>query len=353
MLIDLINEKAYSEKNIKTVKKLIINCFTEKQEWYRKPLINTVVKQLGLSEEIQKDKSYNSIFTKSKSLVGSAITIMINDGQLYLNDKKILVLLKDIKVIIQEDEVKNYIGSLLKKSPLSKKEINDLCIKNYKTDKTETKDDDNELKQIISQILKISINDKILKLENNKYSFVSSNTGLDCKIYNVINDSKTEELLPSLKKAISIKGGEFFEAFSVKVVSEYFQYTKNTILEAKVTGGSEDNGIDGIIELTDTLRKNTCILMQAKVRTNNQVTLKEVREFYGAFKAQNKDVGIFITNASYHREAIKFSKNMNDLVLIDGELLLELCQLTNTGVIKKNDGTYVLDEKIFVYENFN
>lgn len=353
MKIDLINEKAYSDKNIKIVKKLIIDCFIAKTEWYRKPLINTVVKNLGLSEEIVKDKSYNSIFTKCKSLIGSVITSMINDGHLYLNDKKLLVLLKDIKVIVQEDDVKNYIGSLLKKQPLSKKEINSLCIKYYKADKTETKEDDNELKQIISQILKSSVNDNILKLENNMYSFVSSNTGLDCKIQNVINESKIEEILPSLRKAISIKGGEFFEALSVKVVSEYFKYTKNTIIEAKVTGGSEDNGIDGIIEFTDTLRKNTRILMQAKVRTNNQVTLKEVREFYGAFKSQKADVGIFITNASYHREAIKFSKTMNDLVLIDGEILLELCMLTNTGIIKNEDNTTVLDEKIFVYENFN
>ena len=44
---------------------------------------------------------------------------------------------------------------------------------------------------------------------------------------------------------------------------------------------------------------------------------------------------------------------MNDLVLIDGEILLELCMLTNTGIIKNEDNTTVLDEKIFVYENFN
>ncbi len=353
MQIDLINSKVYNENNIKIVKKLIIDCFVNKAEWYRKPLINTVVKQLGLSSEVLKDKSYNSIFTKCKSLIGSVINDMINDGYLYLDDRKILVLLKDIKVIIQEDDVTNYIGSLLKKESLSKKEIINLCISYYKTNKTETKDDDNELKQLITNILKSSVNNNILKLENNLYSFVSSSNLLDSKIQNVINESKEEDILTSLRKAISIKGGEFFEALSVKAVSEYFKYTKNNILEAKVTGGSEDNGIDGIIEISDALKKNTYILMQAKVRTNNKVTLKEVREFYGAFKSQKADVGIFITNASYHNEAIKFSKNMNDLVLIDGEILLDICKLTNTGIIKINDESYILDEKIFLYENFN
>ena len=88
------------------------------------------------------------------------------------------------------------------------------------------------------------------------------------------------------------------------------------IIEAKVTGGSADNGIDGIIEIIDDLNKTTRILIQAKVRTKF-VTLKEVREFYGAFKSEKADVGIFITNATYHKEAQKFSKNLNDLVLID------------------------------------
>lgn len=352
MKIDLINDKVYNDKNIKIVKNIIIECFTETKEWYRKPLINECIKRLGLSNTLIKDKSYNSLFTKCKSLIGSVITMMINDGHLFLNDKKILVLLKDITVILQEDDVKNFIGSLLKKQSLSKKEIYNICIKYYKVDKTATKDDDKELKLIISKILKSSVDDNVLKCENDLYSFVSSNTGLDCKIYNVINESKSENIRTCLKKAISIKGGEFFEAFSVKVVSDYYKYTKNQVLESKVTGGSEDNGIDGVIKLMDTLNKETLILMQAKVRTSCQVTLKEVREFYGAFKSLKGDVGIFITNTTFHREAVKFSKLMSDLILIDIDLLLKLCNITNTGIIMKND-SYILDENVFVNENFN
>ena len=111
-----------------------------------------------------------------------------------------------------------------------------------------------------------------------------------------------------------------------------------------------DNGIDGIIEIVDDLQKTTKILIQAKVRTKF-VTLKEVREFYGAFKSEKADVGIFITNATYHKEAIKFSKNLNDLVLINDEILLNICNITNTGIKQYNDA-YILDEDIFVNENF-
>ena len=194
------------------------------------------------------------------------------------------------------------------------------------------------------------INDNLLKLENNKYSFVSLNTALDCKIKNIINESKTEPVIDCLKKALVIKGGEFFEAFSVKVLTEYFKYKNNKIVTSSVTGGSQDNGIDGIIELTDDLKKQTKILIQSKVRTKF-VTLKEVREFYGAFKSEKGDVGIFITNATFHKEALKFSKNLNDLVLVDDEILLNICNITNVGIKPFND-TYILDEDIFVNEHF-
>ena len=265
MKLDLINEKVYNEKNESIVRKNIINLFTIKNKWHRKPLINECIEQLNLSEQIKNDKSYNSLFTKCKSLIGSVITSMINEGYLFLNDAKELVLLKEVSVILHEDEVKNYIGSLLKLSALSKKEIINNCIKYYKVNKTETKDDDNELKTIINKILKQGINDNLLKLENNEYSFLSLNTALDCKIKNVINESKTEPLINCLKKALVIKGGEFFEAFSVKILTEYFKYKNNTIVSSSVTGGSQDNGIDGIIELTDELNKQTKILIQAKV----------------------------------------------------------------------------------------
>ena len=87
MKLDLINEKVYNEKNEKLVRKLIINQFLVKDKWYRKPLINTCIEQLQLSEQIKSDKSYNSLFTKCKSLIGSVITSMINEGYLYLNQE--------------------------------------------------------------------------------------------------------------------------------------------------------------------------------------------------------------------------------------------------------------------------
>lgn len=352
MMINIQNGKVYSQKNISFVKKLILDCFKKRPNWYRKPLINECVSLFGLSKVEIKDKSYNSIFTKCKSLVGSVINEMINDGYLFLTDAKVLVLLTDIKVILKEDEITNFIGSLLKKTDLSRDDIINSCVRKYKTDKTSTLDDDIELINLIDKILNKYINKQVLKQEKELYSFTSSKTGLDCVIQNIIDESKTISLYDSLVKAISIKGGEFFEAFSVKVLTEYFKYSNNEILDSRVTGGSSDNGIDGIIEYKTKLEKEVLVLIQAKARTSSQVTLKEVREFYGAFKSHNRGIGIFTTNYTFHNEAIKFAKDLEDLILVDGKKFEELCLLTKTAIKKYND-RYILDKDIFLEEKFN
>lgn len=352
MKVKIINDKVFTANNIIAVRKMILKLFVMQNKWYRKPLINKCVDEFGLTSTEINDKSYNSLFTKCKSLVGSVINEMIDDGYLTLTEGKELVLLKDIKVILKEEDVTSYIGELLKKESLSQNNIINKCIKYYKTDKTKTKDDDNELINIIDNVLKSSIKNNVLKLDNNLYCFVSSKTALDYKIQSVINESKTGKLVESLSKAISIKGGEFFEALSVKVLTEYFKYCKNQITVSKVTGGSEDNGIDGIIEFNDDLNKRTKILIQAKVRTSCQVTLKEVREFYGAYKSIGATFGIFTTNSTFHNEAIKFASNLNDLVLVDKHMLLKLSKLTESIVIKTED-SYMLNENIFLNENFN
>ena len=51
------------------------------------------------------------------------------------------------------------------------------------------------------------------------------------------------------------------------------------------------------------------------------------------------------------KRSLKFSKNLNDLVLVDDEILLNICNITNVGIKPFND-TYILDEDIFVNENF-
>lgn len=351
MKIEIVNGKVYNDNNAKIAGAAILDCFKEKKEWHRKPLINKCVKSFGLPANELKDTSYNSLFTKCKSLVGSVLTYMINEGYLYLTDKKELVLQKDIRVIIKVEDVTDYIGSLLKKFPLTKKEITQACVKEYKTDKTETLKDDQELENIINKVLKGACKNNILKKENNKYCFTSNTTGLDCKMQNIVNCS-CNNLKDSLIKAISLKGGEFFEVLSTKVVTEYFRYKHNQIEISKVTGGSQDNGIDGYITMTDLIGNDNIVLIQAKVRTSCQVTLKEVREFYGAFKSAHGDIGIFTTNSTYHREAVKFAKKLNDLVLIDGNVLFELCKLTHVGIVNKN-GIDMLDEDIFINENFN
>ena len=57
----------------------------------------------------------------------------------------------------------------------------------------------------------------------------------------------------------------------------------------------------------------------------------------------------------YAKTRVPFDSLKDRLLVVrqDGEILLDLCKLTNLAIIKNNDNTYSLDEKIFVYENFN
>ena len=87
--------------------------------------------------------------------------------------------------------------------------------------------------------------------------------------------------------------------------------------------------------------------MQAKVRTNNQVTLKEVREFYGAVNVLGGTRGIYITSSTFHESAQKLLDSVGNCVGIDGDKLFELIEKTGYGITKTKNGEYLLDPAIF------
>ena len=113
-----------------------------------------------------------------------------------------------------------------------------------------------------------------------------------------------------------------------------------------VTGGSDDGGIDIVIETLDSLGFGERILAQTKCRDRALVTEKEVREFYGAMNLQNGTRGIYITTTRFHEAAIDLIDASRDLVGIDGDKLFELVKKTEYGIKKIKNG-YVIDGAIF------
>ena len=113
----------------------------------------------------------------------------------------------------------------------------------------------------------------------------------------------------------------------------------------KVTQKSNDEGIDGIIN-EDRLGLDV-IYVQAK-RYKNKVGRVDVQNFVGALAGKQAHKGIFITTSSYIQNAIDYSKNVpQKIVLIDGLRLAELMIEHNVGVssertilVKRLDSDY-------------
>ncbi|MEY0302277.1 restriction endonuclease [Providencia manganoxydans] len=94
-------------------------------------------------------------------------------------------------------------------------------------------------------------------------------------------------------------------------------------------GGTGDGGIDGIISL-DKLGLER-IYVQAK-RWQGTVGRPDLQAFYGALAGQKAKRGIFITTSGYTAQAIDFAKSVEGLVLIDGNLLVNLMMDNEIGV---------------------
>ena len=141
-------------------------------------------------------------------------------------------------------------------------------------------------------------------------------------------------------------GGKFFESFVANLLEKYFTLSGKIVVYCDITGGSNDGGIDIILETVDYLGFGEKIVAQTKCRDRAHVTEKEVREFYGAMNAIGASRVIYVTTTYFHESAEYFLDSVNDLVGIDGEKLFELVKKTNYG-INQCEGGYTFDTAIF------
>ena len=115
-----------------------------------------------------------------------------------------------------------------------------------------------------------------------------------------------------------------------------------------VVGGSDDNGIDIMIETTDWLGYKERVFVQAKKRATQPVTLKEVREFYGALCAEEGTRGVFITTSNFCMEASKMIGKIRNLIAIDKRKLFALAEHCEVGLVRDEEGRLLLDENLFL-----
>ena len=148
------------------------------------------------------------------------------------------------------------------------------------------------------------------------------------KIVNAI-DEHLNQIKQQLLDNVMANHPSFFEQLVVELLLKMgYGYDKKSGI---VTGGSHDNGIDGIIS-EDKLGLDLIYIQAKRYSNTNKVGRKELQAFIGAMGHIQK--GVFITTSSYTKEASAFGtqQQQKNIKLIDGELLADYMVKYGIGV---------------------
>lgn len=332
------------------IRNSILSAFEKKKLWYRKELINECLVGAGVSADILRDKNYESDAVLLKNKVGSVISKMIDAGDLALDVVKQLSVARDLGVVLREDAIRGFVIDRVSAAPIAKKKLFVEAERHFGTDKTPDRRDDNELRSAVGNVLIKLASENVVETSEDGLIVLASAEGDSTTapvrdLVGVVGDDATT--YRRFIRAINLRGGEFFEYFSVRLLRSYFESRGDEVQKSEVTGGSDDGGIDGIVETVDRLGYREVIYLQAKNRRKIHVTLKEVRGFYGALCAYGGSRGIFITTSVFHRDAEKFIKGIDNLIGIDGKKLYEISKKCAFGLISEGEGLWSLDPELF------
>ena len=306
----------------------------------RNELIEGALSTYGLSKTELEDlspKSKNSII---RSYLSTALNDLVNKKDVKRTGD-FYSLAKDDVVIISENECRNEIMNILEGATYTKEEIFSRLEDFFGTKKTISLKDDYSLRTIAGSVLAELVDSDELELINSKYTIKDAQ---DSSIFDT--PLPENEFKPKFFKHLWLMGGKFFESFVSNLLEKYYTLSGKMVVYCDITGGSDDGGIDIVLETVDYLGFVEKIVAQTKCRDRAHVTEKEVREFYGAMNAINATRGIYVTTTYFHESAENFIDSIGDLVGIDGAKLFELVKKTRYG-IKLCDGGYTFDTAIF------
>ena len=328
-----------TNKMRKNAQNAIIRYLSLNQSATRMELIEGALSSYGLSKSELENCSPKSKCALVRSYLSTAITDLINKQDVKREGDRFM-LAKDELVIVREDECEKEILSLLDSGAYTKEEIFKRLESYFGTDKTLSLKDDYSLRTIAGGTLAALIYDGTLEIVGSKY--VKS-----CeKCANLDTPLPENEFKPIFFKQLFLMGGRFFESFVGNLLDKYYTLSNKMVVYCDVTGGSDDGGIDIVLETVDYLGFGEKIVAQTKCRDRAHVTEKEVREFYGAMNALGATRGIYVTTTYFHESAEYFLDSVSDLVGIDGHKLFELVKKTGYG-IKAVRGGYTFDNTIF------
>lgn len=168
-----------------------------------------------------------------------------------------------------------------------------------------------------------------------------------------------EKLKEEFLRRLRSMSGEYFEYYSVYLLERYSLKSGRRLESLRISGGKNDGGIDGEIELTDRFGFRETIYIQAKnwdptkgVAEKWMIGETLIQQFVGAATCrQSKDGkrncrGIFMTTSSFTKEAKDILSVLGEKFIgYDGDEVFETAKECSFGVIQVN-GAWQLDEKL-------
>ncbi len=302
----------------------------------RKVLIDRIVELSPLTAEEKADMGASGVLSMYRSIAGTAIQALERYGDIAINEYNEITLRKTPQVIVREAEIGRFILEAVKDTTLTLKQITDRAITYFGADKTDSFDDDVELEARVKYLTSDLVKRGKLRFSYGKYSLCPE----------TIIIKKPKSLFEEFITLLNSKGGEFFENYSAMLLDKYYRSIGMNVGYCNVIGGSDDGGIDVILTVADQLGFEDKILVQCKQKSGSNVTLKELKEFVGAFYVEKGTRGIFMTTSRFHKEASLLFSELHDIIPIDAPKLFELAKACKCG-LKNENGAFVIDKEMF------
>lgn len=304
----------------------------ESQPMTREELINRSFEKLS-----GKRGAYDGTIGDNSALrgsIGEVITEMSDMGVIAKSGGKYKIV-PEKPIALRAENCEREIIALLSVEPMSNDALRSRLEKFFGTDKTPTLKDDSTLHSLIGQILKRLTYGGLITVCDGKYC-IAPEKHADIDDINAIVSLRADFI-----NQLHAKGGEFFEHYIMTLLGKYLSKNGKTVTENRVSGGTEDGGIDGVLKTVDTLGFRETVMVQAKNRI--ELTAETtVRGFYGAVCAKQGTRGIFATTSDFHASAAEFLNEIDNCVGVNGDMIFKMALECEYG-IKRKGKKYKID----------
>ena len=328
----------------KAMRQLLLEQLAQTPRLRRKALIERCVAQMGFSPEQMEDFSVGSPVVEAKSRLGALLTRLIHSGDIDESESGYLTVRHTAGAVLERERAADFVLSLMADgAEWTRHQIFSQADRRFAP---ENKEKEDALHSLLGQTIQTLEREKRIRQTPKGYRLpISSypNTELGYWMQEAKNGADACECF---LHAVHTKGGEWLESYAVRLLSAYYRRSGLEVTNARVTGGSNDGGLDGVIETTDWLGFRESILLQMKNRYS-QISAKDVREFYGAVCAARGSRGIFVTISTFHSEAEKLLHQVDNLIGVDGKKLFAIARMCGYGV-KEQNGRWLPDDEIFL-----